>query len=720
MLNTIRNFLFFLSLFSKISQAQKIQDRICIDYICAIRDFEFLEDIEINCNNTEFLKEIFVFPNARSIFNNEIKIKNCSFSDFSLSNIKEISLNKNLFSNINRSFRLNLFYSDFKFSFEPKRFTQNLFNNSLVEEVFFVENIRYYENTIEIIFKDAFLKQISLNRLSKSNIFKNFVSFKKTNETNDLNSTINNLYLGFIYKIDLSETIHVSIFNKLKKLETYGQIEKIENDNLFVSFKNLKLIIINELSLKHFFHYVGLRWMKYLNNNILYKKNDSSSSNFNKNEQMILKLNEYNFYNDKTSPTQEYVYPDEDFCLFRDFPHKHLVFPYFYKCYNTCLFNWLIQYRDMFQLDSDFKCNPFEINCNFSNLIMLCDTKDFYYTNENQYYIEEDEYQFVNPQYAREYTQYILLVVFIPLLSAVGIFLNSVAITALLKIKKSKDDSLIIYQKMLLYCFVNMVTCVLYSFKFTSKCIDPLRSLCINTIVTHRSLRFFFTVLFNFIGNSLKTYSNFIFFIISVQRYCLITSSKCKFLFQYLKDSKTSVFLFIIAFCINIIKIFEFSSEIDYKFLIYPLINTTSFDLFFYINNFILFSTNFLLFAIQSFIDYNLLKFIIKSNKSNKQLGRAIGDSKEKLEKRMKLMILSNGVLFFLIHLFDILILILKNIKEIYVQNNFLRQILFYVIDDWYDLLFFINTSGNIIIFYFFNLKFRKSIKKVFLYFEKC
>ena len=58
MLNTIRNFLFFLSLFSKISQAQKIQDRICIDYICAIRDFEFLEDIEINCNNTEFLKEI--------------------------------------------------------------------------------------------------------------------------------------------------------------------------------------------------------------------------------------------------------------------------------------------------------------------------------------------------------------------------------------------------------------------------------------------------------------------------------------------------------------------------------------------------------------------------------------------------------------------------------------------------------------------------------------
>jgi hypothetical protein len=297
-------------------------------------------------------------------------------------------------------------------------------------------------------------------------------------------------------------------------------------------------------------------------------------------------------------------------------------------------------------------------------------------------------------------------------MAALGIIFNFISVRALLDknfFKSEKDDSAIIYHKMFLYCLVNMFICKLYLFKFTNRCIDPLRLICINSIVTHRNLRIFLTIMFNFIGCSLKTYSYFVFFIISIQRYYLITNSKFSQLFRILKHNQTSICLFLVACSVNIINIFKHSSEIDYKFLYYPLVYTTDFDVYFYINNFILFITDILLFFIQSFVDIKLLKFIIKNNKMNKRVCQKLSDSKEKTEKRMKLMIVSNGVVFFLTHTLDVSILILKSIKEFYFRNVIFQEILFFVMDDVFDLLFIINCSANILIFYIFNMKFRKS-----------
>jgi hypothetical protein len=709
---------FLLAILDQIWQTTTLNERTCQNYICLINDFEYVEDIVINCNKNIDYREIFVFPNARTSFNDEIKSRNCRFSDFSLGNIREISLNKNLFSKFNKSFRLNFYYSDLRFVFDSKNFSQNLLNNSILNEIFFAENIRYFENTPENAFKDAFLSQLSLNKLTKSKLFKNFISFKKSNETHDLNSTILRLNLENVFQIDLSEVLLFSIFGKFKMLKTSGQINKIDPDDLFLPFRDLKLLMINELSLKNFFHQIGLRWTKYLNNDVWYDYNLANASRPNTNSQMILKFSEYTFFNRQT-PIQEYNFPDQDVCLFKDFPHKNLVFPYFFNCYNTCLFNWLIQHRKMFKLDSDFLCDSTRIDCDYENVFALCDSKDFSYTTDGNF--EENAYYFDNPEYAKQLIQYILIVIFIPILSTVGIVLNFISFRALLNKEyfKKKDDSMIIYQKMLICCLANLIICFLFAFKFTNQCIDPLRSLCINTIVTHRNLRIFLTVVFFYVGNSLKTYSNFIYFIISVQRYYLITNSKLNFLFKFFKHNKSSIFLLIISFSINIVKLFEHNSEIEYKFLIYPIVYTTDFDIYFYINNFVIFSTNMLLFFIQSVVDINLLKFIIKSNKLNKSIGRTVGESKDKLEKRMKLMIFSNGIIFFLTHLLDIIVLILKNVKEFYMQNFFFQRILFHILNDWHDLIFIVNCSINILIFYVFNVKFRKSFnEKVATFFD--
>ena len=48
----------------------------------------------------------------------------------------------------------------------------------------------------------------------------------------------------------------------------------------------------------------------------------------------------------------DYTYPEEDFCLFKDFPHTQLVFPiidslHIHVC--TCTLSWIVKYADMYQ-----------------------------------------------------------------------------------------------------------------------------------------------------------------------------------------------------------------------------------------------------------------------------------------------------------------------------------------------------------------------------------
>ncbi len=126
---------------------------------------------------------------------------------------------------------------------------------------------------------------------------------------------------------------------------------------------------------------------------------------------MILQISEYYTSDSKTISDQKYVFPDEDFCLYKKFPHEHLVFPYFSNCYNSCLFNWLIQYRDRFQLDSYFLCVPTPTDCNTSIMLSLCDHISFNDTFENQNILQGLEYYFDNPMFVRQLTQYILLVI---------------------------------------------------------------------------------------------------------------------------------------------------------------------------------------------------------------------------------------------------------------------------------------------------------------------
>ena len=57
-----------------------------------------------------------------------------------------------------------------------------------------------------------------------------------------------------------------------------------------------------------------------------------------------------------------YLYPDEDICYFKDFPHKRLVIPYIYTTEEincTCSLKWIYLYNDFYEkIDPKLKKGP--------------------------------------------------------------------------------------------------------------------------------------------------------------------------------------------------------------------------------------------------------------------------------------------------------------------------------------------------------------------------
>ena len=108
----------------------------------------------------------------------------------------------------------------------------------------------------------------------------------------------------------------------------------------------LKTIAINHDNFETFFH-KGIAWISYLNADLNVSLTNGFDFNSNKKRSIFVE-----FYDTPSSFNPPYLYPDEDICLFRDFPHSQLVFPSIVfaetfkktqvKC--SCTIVWLIQH----------------------------------------------------------------------------------------------------------------------------------------------------------------------------------------------------------------------------------------------------------------------------------------------------------------------------------------------------------------------------------------
>ena len=112
----------------------------------------------------------------------------------------------------------------------------------------------------------------------------------------------------------------------------------------------IKTIAINHDNFETFLH-KGLAWTHQLNADIDIKLTNGMKFSKYKNRAIFIE-----FYDTPSSFNEAYMYPDEDICLYKDFPHRQLVFPSIVfaetfkkktiKC--TCSLLWLIQHGKMY------------------------------------------------------------------------------------------------------------------------------------------------------------------------------------------------------------------------------------------------------------------------------------------------------------------------------------------------------------------------------------
>ena len=236
-------------------------------------------------------------------------------------------------------------------------------SNSTILSIFQMNSntilIQNSENSVDLcplIFKNANIAILSFLGLADTFYKKNLLKF--TNDVfSDLNSSIKILELDKVESIKLDLTfLHPSIYSRLRRINIYGPIKSIDK-NIFAMIPQLDNIYFDSIYFRKMIHENGIDWLKEMNKNVtkVDLKNISEANEIIKHRVIIRGI--YIYCNDASSISEPLfqVLPEEDFCLYKDFPFERLVI-LLQVCDNkflnemikteefTCTYWWLIQY----------------------------------------------------------------------------------------------------------------------------------------------------------------------------------------------------------------------------------------------------------------------------------------------------------------------------------------------------------------------------------------
>ena len=135
-----------------------------------------------------------------------------------------------------------------------------------------------------------------------------------------------------------SKTLNKNVFSQTVEMSFQAYNFYGIEDEAFKEFDLLKQLSVISSDFSSFIKN-GTKWMNTLNYKVFVDEINNNTVKENEKNAMALFL---------VDILQDYFYPDEDICIFREFPHKHLVVPIFLPFENnlncTCTLLFLIQY----------------------------------------------------------------------------------------------------------------------------------------------------------------------------------------------------------------------------------------------------------------------------------------------------------------------------------------------------------------------------------------
>jgi len=698
--------------------------------LCLISDVSNLNRTKYQ-TNYEDINHLVVYSEKRNIFNYKLSIENCSqIYQLTFGNFKGFNLNQNSFESI-RIQSIRFINSDFNFLFasnQSKKFFENV-----EYQLNFESDVKYTENVSVSIFSGANMSIVRFDGLLDTKLKKNILSFNKT-ENQTSGNQIETLVLSmFKYKLR-NNILNEFVFANTKSIFILNYVESIQSD-VFKKLKNLKELKIQVISLAKFFK-SGTKWMQSLNDPIRIDLNNLT--NLNQENKFILTMSQTSSLEKKLYHIAEYTYPNEDFCLFSNFPHDHFVVPNIKTSACTCTALWLIQYNiKLGFLDYEFKnvCSDYEIeNCKYFQALKSCNPSlqsiDNNSGNIDKMYAYYDDF-LLNLQ-----NDFILSIIAFPATNLIGFLTNMLSICVFLNKKFKLQIKERVYIMILVCVIFNTLSCFINLFQLMIKCVDPISSYCPSYIIDNKVIRYILIIWIFYFGNVLKTSSNYVQLLILIEHLLVVANVSSKtenntlrYIFIRLKKMKLKLILSIvllIASLINVVKIFEYEFDL---FLIkgfrYPFANANMYNkefAYFYLNILYLVLNEFLVYALLITFIVSIPYLIQKRFK-----GEPKDDSIDKTDENNSPLNVNLSKLILITSLFIFLFNLPKSLLEFYIQINFTVDDLtesksefnkfnafniFYM--DCADIFSSISYVLNFFIYFSCLKKFRETFKKLY------
>ena len=345
-----------------------------------------------------------------------------------------------------------------------------------------------------------------------------------------------------------------------------------------MNFKRLKVAHIEADNLEVFFNH-GIEWMSHLNSDLNQNFAEISTTKDQKPVKLSARSIYLIFYDNQNYERNhlvklDYSYPEEDFCLFRDFPHSQLVYPiidtlHLKAC--TCTLSWLVKYSEMYQkydtemfeyihdfyrINDTLFCQDIFSKCNFSEKLDQCYKHNRIRQRELGFFEEAKLYLNI------KLIQYIAEIFLQPFFCVISILTNCLVILTLhnknAEIKKNLAN--IMYKHIQANTWFNIAYALIKLMSLINICIYPRTSFC-SDIYTLPGSQYFKIYVVYFLGNIVRCGCNCSYLCFSVSRYLLSTSQSSSGVFKSFQKLKLKTFyslVVILSACFSLFKVFQY------------------------------------------------------------------------------------------------------------------------------------------------------------------
>ena len=609
----------------------------------------------------------------------------------------------------------------------------------------FLINVKFPKFICPSIFANSAIQRLELHDISDSLLKRN--KFNVINYGQVKKNKIKDLTLKMTY-VRLTQCLFSKhMFLAVKSLVIQGVLYDIESD-IFKDFK-LRTLELNIENLKDFFHR-GTSWMKSLN---LHSSIHEAKQNLKKNS-MIIRFGyptSYGLFN------KMYEYPDEDFCLFKHFPHERLVFPalIFSKKMNcSCTMSFLVQnnllfwnepnevfndkeylyyhnylaltnYNATFQYCSSQMYNSTAKSCDFVRMIDNCNRTNFESATVSSFFLRND----TDVHFLIIWVKFILLILLKPLFCLVAVVTNVLVILVITNKKQKKLFKDLMYKLIILNAVFNICYSAIMALKLLNECLFYTSTIFCSSVYQWHLSQYVKIIIVQFLGNTFKTCSSLSYIAFSFSRFILVNekNKRNKYFQRFIQLSmkKFIVCFILLGGLLSFYKLFQYRVNVIHL----PL---KSFPYEIYDENMCkeqkkrhicqLFTSlkiadsaanDIIFFVVCLTIDFCLFVSFKKEIKLKKKISNMKAEDLDKKQGDLSKMIIINGVIYFVSHSPEFVTSVLLVVFARRISNFCRSKIPCDIFNENAQFFCLISISLQFFIFLRFNHNFQTSYKSL-------